>query len=231
LLCAGLLSGCGQLGGRQPQSTRAAPAAPAATTIAIPTAASTTTPAAIGATPAQRYNAALREELLRMEDEDQELRGRLAISLEATGVLSPALVARIQTVDIEHTTRMKAIVAEHGWPGPRLVRRDGAEAAWLLIQHADQDVAFQRQALALLEAAAARGEASKSDLAYLTDRVLINEGKPQLYGTQSWNEGGVEYLLPLQEPERVNERRRTVGLGPLPEPLRIKPLPAAPAPT
>jgi Family of unknown function (DUF6624) len=165
-----------------------------------------------------------------MEKEDQELRGRLAVSLETTGIISPALVARMQAVDTEHTARMKAIIAEHGWPGARLVRRDGAEAAWLLVQHADQDVAFQRQCLALLEAAAARGEASKSDLAYLTDRVLINEGKEQLYGIQSWNDGSVEYVLPLQDPERVNERRRAVGLGPLPEPMRIKPLPAAPTP-
>ena len=166
-----------------------------------------------------------------MEEEDQELRRQWAVSLEATGVMSPALVTQIQGVDAEHTARMKAIIAEHGWPGTRLVRRDGAEAAWLLVQHADQDVAFQRQALALLEAAAARGEASKSNVAYLTDRVLTNEGKEQLYGTQSWSEGGVEYLQPLQDPERVNERRRAIGLGPLPDPLKIRPLPSTPTPT
>jgi hypothetical protein len=233
LICAALLSACSQFGDQRPQSAPTAPAEPAASTTAIfkaTVAAPTTTPAAVGATPAQRYDAALRDELLRMEDEDQELRGQLAVSLEATGVMSPAFVARIQAVDAEHTARMKAIIAEHGWPGVRLVRRDGAEAAWLLVQHADQDVAFQRQCLALLEAAAARGEVPKSNVAYLTDRVLTNEGKEQLYGTQSWNEGGVEYLQPLQDPEHVNERRRAVGLGPLPEPLKIKPLPDAPMP-
>ena len=70
----------------------------------------------------------------------------------------------------------------------------------------------------------------KSSVAYLTDRVLTNEGKEQLYGTQSWSEGGVEYLQPLQDPARVNERRRAVGLGPLPEPLKIRPVPATPRP-
>ncbi len=135
VICAVLLSACNQLGDQAPQPAHTAPAALAATTTAIPqaaTAAPTATPAAVSVTPV-RYNAALRQELLRMEEEDQELRRQWAVSLEATGVMSPALAVQIQGVDAEHTARMKAIIAEHGWPGTRLVRRDGAEAAWLLV--------------------------------------------------------------------------------------------------
>jgi hypothetical protein len=49
-----------------------------------------------------------------------------------------------------NTTRLREIVAEHGWPGLALAGADGAEAAWFIAQHAVLDVDFQRQALAAL---------------------------------------------------------------------------------
>ena len=58
-----------------------------------------------------------------------------------------------------------------------------ARKAWLLVQHADADVKFQRRCLDLM-ARLPKGEVSISNLAYLTDRVLLAEGKKQLYGTQ-----------------------------------------------
>ena len=59
-----------------------------------------------------------------------------------------------------------------------------ADAAWLMAQHAIHDPEFQRECLGLLEAAVWQGEASPRNLAYLTDRVLVHEGRPQRYGTQ-----------------------------------------------
>ena len=63
-----------------------------------------------------------------------------------------------------------------------MVGKDGAHAAWLLAQHADRDPAFQRRRLDLVTQAAARGQASPTELAYLTDRGLLAEGKSQEYG-------------------------------------------------
>ena len=40
----------------------------------------------------------------------------------------------------------KLIVAQVGWPTKTLVGQRGARAAWLLVRHADLDVAFQRRA-------------------------------------------------------------------------------------
>jgi hypothetical protein len=67
--------------------------------------------------------------------------------------------------------------------GRSLVSVDGTQAAWLLIQHADHDPAFQRACLELLGHAVHAGEADATYHAYLTDRVLLAEGK-QLYRTQ-----------------------------------------------
>jgi hypothetical protein len=57
-----------------------------------------------------------------------------------------AAAEHLQAVDAANTARMKRIVAERGWPGRSLVGDDGAQAAWLLVQHADHDPAFQRVA-------------------------------------------------------------------------------------
>jgi hypothetical protein len=63
-----------------------------------------------------------------------------------------------------------------------MARVDGDKLPWL--KHADEDPAFQRRCLGMLIAAVAAGEASTAHLAYLTDRVLLAEGKPQECGTQ-----------------------------------------------
>jgi len=120
-------------------------------------------------------------------------------------------------VDAENLPWLKRLVGEVGWPGKSLVGEDGANAAWLLVQHADQDPAFQRQCLDLLTEAADRAEATSRQVAYLTDRVLLREGKPQEFGTQATGQGELWVARRLRDPERVDERREQVGLGPLQE--------------
>ena len=65
----------------------------------------------------------------------------------------------VEPVDRANTARLKEIVAEHGWPGHRLVGEAAAHAAWLLAQHAPAD--FQEQCLPLLEDAVGRADASR----------------------------------------------------------------------
>jgi len=154
-----------------------------------------------------RMDDALRAELLRRVAIDQAARKALDID-------------GMRQADGENLPWLKAVIAEHGWPGTSLVGTDGAQAAWLLAQHADAEPAFQRQCLDLLTAAVAAGEASERDLAYLTDRVLLAEGQPQVYGTQMNDEGGRYVPRNLRDPGSVDERRATVGLGPVAEYMR-----------
>src|SRR5439155_1758694 len=92
-----------------------------------------------------------------------------------------------------------------------LAGEDGAEAAWLLAQHADRDPAFQRRCLDLLAEAAARGEASWMHVAYLTDRVLLAEGKPQEYGTQATGRDGRYVARDLRDPDSLSDLSRISG--------------------
>jgi hypothetical protein len=153
---------------------------------------------------------ALRRELLEMVRVDQAARAQAV-----TAGFAAADVERVQEIDRKNTARLHEIVARRGWPGNSIACEDGAHAAWLLVQHADHDRAFQRECLILLERAIKAGEASPTDLAYLTDRLLVAEGKPQLYGTQFQTAGGAPAPHPIADEADVDRRRAEVGLGPL----------------
>jgi hypothetical protein len=87
----------------------------------------------------------------------------------------------------------------------------------LIAQHADLDREFQKSCLPLLEEAAKIGEARAEQVAYLTDRVLVAERNPQRYGTQFTIINDDLVPAPMEEPEKVDERRASVGLMPLME--------------
>ena len=153
-------------------------------------------------------NRALRDELLARRDKDQAARNRLT----GPAGWDQELAAEVARTDAENTARMKQVLATHGWPGKSLVMQDGARAAWLLVQHADTDLAFQKQALGMLEDAVAKGEAEAADLAYLTDRVLVGEGKPQRYGTQFHTIDGKLVPRPIEDEANVDLLRAVAGL-------------------
>jgi hypothetical protein len=166
-------------------------------------------------------NEELRAELLRRAAADQE--ARRAWDTEA-----------VAAADGENLPWLRQVIADVGWPGKSLVGEDGAQAAWLLAQHADRDPAFQRRCLDLLTGAVQDGEATISQQAYLTDRVLLHEGKPQEYGTQAIARDGRYEPRNLRDPGNVDQRRASAGLSPLagylarmaerhpPKPMRIR---------
>lgn len=155
------------------------------------------------------FNESLRQELLRMEEADQRIRTAALHATNFHGILE---------VDARHLQRMKEIVEQHGWPGKSLVGEDGSHAAWLLVQHATQDPEFMNRCRDLMDRAVKHGEASAKDYAYLVDRVRLQRGKMQLYGTQFIQDSNGRLILqPLKDPEQVDERRRKMGMEPLAE--------------
>jgi len=162
----------------------------------------------------------LRAELLSRAEQDQVARAELLRRAEQDRVAPAEPRSGWDTaasVDADNLTWLKDVVAEVGWPGLSTVGQDGAHAAWLLAQHADRDPVFQRRCLDLIAEAAKSGEASLTEVAYLTDRVLLAEGQPQEYGTQMT--GQEEGWVPrhLRDPANVDERRAAMSLGPLSE--------------
>jgi len=155
----------------------------------------------------------LRAEIREMSRVDQELLHKRWMENRD----DQELASQIMEVTQKNTARMHQIVDAHGWPGKTLVGEDGANAAWLLVQHADEDREFQKRCLELI-AAAGPEEVSQGNLAYLVDRVRVGEGRPQVYGTQFWtDESGLFGPRPIEDEALVDERRAGVGLGPLAE--------------
>ena len=155
----------------------------------------------------------LRQEILARASKDQQLR----IKIFTQGSLKPSAedLQRLHEVDRDNRDYLKKVIARHGWPGKTLVGEDGAHMTWLLVQHADADLPFQKRCLDLLKAAVKQGEATAIDLAYLTDRILAAEGKKQRYGTQLAEKEGKLILKPVEDEANLDARRKQLGLPPI----------------
>ena len=192
---------------------------------------------------AKEKEPALRIELVEMMTADQNSRGEFDKFRNRNGLRvnnkqynerlnsDPALKAesleitgRMLQGDANRTLRLKEIVAKYGWPGKTLVGSEGERAAYLLIAHAVKDpktgapdMEFQRQVVDLMSKLAS-GEVEGRHLASLTDRVLIYEGKKQLYGVMlTRNEKNEIVPQPIEDEAKVDERRAKIGLEPLDE--------------
>lgn len=119
-------------------------------------------------------------------------------------------------LDIKNTTRMKEIVAEIGWPTVSKVGKQIAHDSWLLVQHSDHDIDFQEQCLVLMKSAPTN-EVEKRDIAFLEDRIRVNQGRKQLYGTQFIQKDGKHIPQPIEDEQAVDTRRAEMGMGTLVE--------------
>lgn len=159
----------------------------------------------------------LRDELLAMVAEDR----RVSEELAADGRLFEGYHPQMAVVHQRNGKRLSEIIGRLGWPGKTLVGEEGAEAAWLILQHDIANPTLQRRCLTLLQEAAAEGEIPQWQAAMLADRIRVLEGRPQIYGTQfDWDETGEMSPCPIENPEQVDVLRRSVGLMPLEEDIR-----------
>lgn len=156
-------------------------------------------------------------ELEAMFELDQRHRAAMMEAFQKHGPDAPELFSLLEkqhAIDQENLKRLERIVADGGWPKLIVVGDKAASAAFLIVQHAD--LATQEKYLPILRQAVTAGEARASDLALLEDRVLMDQGKQQRYGSQlqSDGKGGWEFY-PIEDEAHVDERRRSVGLPPL----------------
>lgn len=123
----------------------------------------------------------------------------------------------MQREDSLNTIEVIDIIEKHGWVGQSIVGGQANMAIWLVIQHAPIEI--QEKYLPLMRESVAKRESQGNHLALLEDRILMGNGKPQIYGSQmiSDNTTGGYKIYDLFEPEFVDQRRAAVGLGPLSE--------------
>ena len=156
-------------------------------------------------------NPQLKQELLKMVDEDQSIRKGVMSSPEEQ---RPALTKEMEAVDSRLTTRLKEIVAQNGWPTIALVGAKASQAAATMLIHSpDHD--WQTALLPELKALVAKDKIIGSDLALLADKISISRGELQVFGTQFERVEGKMVMLPVKDPEHLDERRCQYLLPPI----------------
>lgn len=152
-----------------------------------------------------------------MEKEDQKWRHKLNAYRNGESsdtTLFNTIAYNLTLADSLNYFLLKDIFAKYGYPNYDLVGEKGSYNFWLLIQHQDRHPAFQDSVLSKMKIEVDANKASVGNYAYLVDRVKVNAGLPQVYGTQmQLNGDGTSYEPRLViEPSKLNERRKSVGL-------------------
>lgn len=130
---------------------------------------------------------------------------------------------RFKSIDLSNTSDIKDLLKIYRWFKISEFGKKADNQAWLLVQHADLDSAFQKEVLITLEQLFPLNETSPSNYAYLYDRVATawnnqSERKLQRYGTQGKCTGpGTWEALPSEDPDKLDQKRATVGLGSMEE--------------
>jgi hypothetical protein len=157
-------------------------------------------------------------QIIQMMQADLALRDELIQSGKHNGGYN----AQMEQLHHDNAKKLNEIIDQIAYPIIEKVGIEANEAAWVIIQHAISQPHFMKKCLTLLNEAVNENKANPKHLAYLSDRIAVFEGRPQLFGTQfDWDEKGELHPNHFDKLTKVNERRKAIGLNTLEEQLEI----------
>ena len=128
---------------------------------------------------------------------------------------------KMEATDSTNLVVVSNILDTYSWPSG--LSDEANEAIFLVIDHSD--LKTMNKYIGLLHDAVEKGYIQTNDLVTMEDRMLMNAGKPQKYGTQAYSlvEDGkkVIYIWPVENPDRLDALRKSVGLMPIDSYLEI----------
>jgi hypothetical protein len=180
----------------------------------------------------KKINTALKNELDSLYQKDQGLRELISSGLLQTSADSIAdsykipkselinyIVKTIPIIDSLNLLRIEQILKQYGYPGISLVGTGTNEAAFYILQHAQNIDKY----LPTIKKAVDNNELSFKLYAMMLDRSLMYKGKEQIYGTQgkgfemlNAETGEKEFkniIWPIKDPLNVNDRRKKAGFN------------------
>lgn len=167
------------------------------------------------------YNRILEE----IHDKDQAAREWVdgLASLSATEL--EAYTVEMHQIDSLNQLAVFGILDKMGWPDGLSEKAD--DAIWLVIDHSD--IESRKKYLPLIRQQVEEGNVSATDFATLNDRILMEEGKPQIYGTQVKMLADIVgdqstisvFLWPVEDAAALDSLRASIGLLPITEYLVI----------
>lgn len=113
----------------------------------------------------------------------------------------------------ENIEELQKLLDKYGWPVASEVTETAAAGAALIINHSSYEL--RTKYFPMLKAAFEKGEAQPLRFAKMQDRLLVEEGKEQFYGTQIKFENLKKEPYPIMDASKVDKRREKIGLGPL----------------
>ena len=120
----------------------------------------------------------------------------------------------VRKMDSINQKEIIQILDQHGWISEGIIGKKASAAIFLVIQHAD--LRIQEKYLPIMRTAVKSGAARITDLALLEDRVLMRQGRKQIYGSQVVrNSEGNWIVYPIEDPTHVDKRRLEIGLLPI----------------
>lgn len=113
-----------------------------------------------------------------------------------------------------------SIIEQCGFPTLEEHGYTSVQAVFLVIQHAGKKL--RQKYFPLIKQSADRGDISWATVALMEDRILMDNGQKQKYGSQLTRvNGSAQWVVhPIEDPENVNTRRAAVGLVSIEEYLK-----------
>jgi hypothetical protein len=171
-------------------------------------------------------NPRLMAEITEMTERYNKYRIKATLIYKEHGYDSKQMLENEQLIgqaDEENRIAAKAIFEKYGYPSFKLVGKEKSHEYWIIVLNCDTDVDFQLAVLKIMDSLILKEDADANDYAYLSDRVRINLGMKQVYGTQlHFNESRQSYEpYELNMPEEVDKRRAELQLGTLADYIQV----------
>ena len=117
--------------------------------------------------------------------------------------------------DEAHQDTVVNIIEKCGMPDSAKVGKKGLLAIYLVLQHSNKYML--QYYFPMIKEICHKGELPIRLAATTEDRLLVDNNKPQIYGTQVYSKGSEYLLRPLQDTCKVDSLRKVVGMKPIRE--------------
>ncbi len=157
------------------------------------------------------------KKLIKLKQKDQQFYYEVYLSQRLNGENSPitkAIWKLKELINSNNLIELESLIQTHGYP--KCSEKMPCAIPFLIIQHSNLET--QLKYINQIKELCKSNDIPCNHYAMLTDRIRVHQNKPQLFGTQytyNKDENGKSILYEVYEPEKLNERRRKIGLKPL----------------
>lgn len=128
------------------------------------------------------------------------------------------LYTKMSSIDSDNQDYVDTLTEQCGWSDG--LSAEAHNTIFMIIQHADID--YINKHLDEVRKKAEAGLLAKDDYAIMLDRKNMNEGREQLFGSQTFQAAdGISYVWPVARMETLTQRRDSLGLPPMEDYMKL----------